>query len=472
MNERFRFVMGLVAVVMTLSLFGCARFQPHPVTAEKTQADYEQRTLTSPELKAFIQCNAKRDVSAVQSWDLDALTLVALYYNPDLDVARAKWAVARAGKVTAGERPNPTVSVTPGYDTTTHTPSPWIVTASLDIPIETAGKRGYRIAQANQLSDAARLSVASVAWQVRSQLRKSFIDLYAARETQTLLLRQQTLHEQIVKSLEAQLGAGAVSTFEVTQARLAFNNAQLALRDAEKQNGEALAQLAAALGVPARALDGANFSFTSLAPPSELPLAEVRRQALLNRADILGSLAEYAASESALRLEIAKQYPDVHFNPGYEFDQGDNKWTLGLSITLPVLSQNQGAIAEAEARRTQAAAQFTALQARVIGDIDRALASYRVALAKSSTANTLLENAQKQQRTTRAMLDAGEISRFALSTTELEVSLSVLARLDALAKAQQAWGDLENALQSPLGLPESLWLGSPREQNNSEKNHE
>jgi outer membrane protein TolC len=66
-------------------------------------------------------------------------------------------------------------------------------------------------------------------------------------------------------------------------------------------------------------------------------------------------LAEYNASQSALQLEIAKQYPDIHLNPGYEFDQGDNKWSPGLTVTLPILNQNKGPIAEAEAKRTEAA---------------------------------------------------------------------------------------------------------------------
>ena len=38
--------------------------------------------------------------------------------------------------------------------------------------------------------------------------------------------------------------------------------------------------------------------------------------------------------EAALRLEIAKQYPDVHLNPGYQFDTGENKWALGVGLTL------------------------------------------------------------------------------------------------------------------------------------------
>ena len=53
--------------------------------------------------------------------------------------------MATAGTITAGERPNPTLSVAPGFNSTTAIPSPWIMTPSLDIPIETAGKRGYAV---------------------------------------------------------------------------------------------------------------------------------------------------------------------------------------------------------------------------------------------------------------------------------------------------------------------------------------
>ena len=50
------------------------------------------------------------------SWGLKALTLVAFYYQPTLDEARAQLLAAQAAKITAGQRPNPSVSVTPGYD--------------------------------------------------------------------------------------------------------------------------------------------------------------------------------------------------------------------------------------------------------------------------------------------------------------------------------------------------------------------
>ena len=457
------------AVVVFLS--ACQHFQPAPLDAGRIAVSLDARSLSEPGLRAFLETNLQRQlvVWPAQEFDFPTLTLVAFYYHPSLDVARAQWGVAQAGVKTAGERPNPTLSVSPAYNTTTPTPSPWIVTPSLDMPIETAGKRGYRIAQAGQLSEAARLNIASVAWQVRSRVRSCLVELHTAQEEQRLLQEQQALQAENLRLLERQHEVGAVSAFEVTQAAIAADSTRLALRDAERQNAEARVQLAEALGVSVNALDGVKLSWDGLEQrPSEAALSDARRQALLNRADILGALAEYAASQSALQLEIAKQYPDIHFNPGYEFDQGDNKWSLGLSITLPVLNQNQGAIAEAKAKRTESAAKFNALQTRVLADIDRAVAGYRASLGKQKDADALLARLQKQEQRAQAMFATGEISKSDLAALRLQISASALARLDALVKLQQTLGQLEDALQSPIGWSAAAWQAAPRTSESSQ----
>ena len=458
MRHANNFVAALLTSVGLLALVGCAHYQPRPLAAQQTAADFDTRTLADTGLKQFIEANLHRQLSTwpPASWDFNTLSLAAFYFHPDLDVARAKWGVAQAGKVTAGERPNPTASFAPGYNSTVG--PPWILGLSFDIPVETAGKRGYRIAQARNLSEVARLNIATVAWQVRSRVRRNLLDLQAARETEKLLKQQQEVQAAIVKLLGGQLAAGAVTPFEVSQARIAHDTTRLALHDAERQAAEALAQLTDALGVPSRELEGAKIASDN-SQPTLLPSPDVRRQALLNRADILGALAEYAAAQSTLQLEIAKQYPDVHLGPGYQLDQTANKWTLGLSVTLPVFNQNQGAIAEAQARRVETAARFTALQARVVGEIDRATASYRAWLAKTATADALLARLQKQEQATKEMIAAGELSKLALLTTQLELNTGLLARLDTQLKARQALAALEDAVQGPL--PEAM-QASPR----------
>jgi outer membrane protein TolC len=453
----------VILFLFIVTLCGCVHYQPKPLSPVRNLDSFEQRSLADPGLKTYLETNGLIAEWPMGVWDFKALTLAAFYFHPDLDVARARWAAVQAGIKTAGERPNPTINVAPAYNTTTATPSPWLVTATLDIPIETAGKRGYRLAQAEHLTEAARLNIASVAWQVRSRLRKAIIDLYTAQETQALLGAQQLLQVETVRLLDLQQREGAVSAFELTQARIAADSARLLLRDAERQYVESRAEVADAVGIPLSALKAIEISFAGMADlPTEMPTQAARRQALLNRPDILSALQEYDASQAALQLEIAKQYPDIHLNPGYEFDQGDNKWSPGLTITLPVLNQNKGPIAEAEARRAEAQLNFNALQAHVVGEIDRAVGAYQASIQKTQDANAIEQDLNKQEKTAQGMLEAGEISRSELTALRLQLSTSALARLDAIAKSQAAFQQLEDALQSPAGLPESLWQYSSR----------
>jgi outer membrane protein TolC len=192
-----------------------------------------------------------------------------------------------------------------------------------------------------------------------------------------------------------------------------------------------------------------------------LTSVQIRRVALQSRSDILGALAEYAASQSALQLEIAKQYPDVHLAPGYEFDQGDSKWSLGLTVELPVLSQNQGPIAEAKARRQEAAARFNALQSKVLADIDRAVAVFRATENSSASLRSLAEAQAKRKTSVEAQFKAGAAERLDLLNTQLESATTELVQLDGQLKLHQAAGALEDAVQRPLNLSQAIFQAKP-----------
>lgn len=460
-------VCRLGLIVLMGMLLSCTRFQPKPLSAAGNLEAFEHRTLDAAALKAFLDANRATSEWPLKSWDLNSLTLAAFYYHPVMEQARAALGVANSAIATAGQRPNPTLSVSPAFNSTTPgnaAVSPWILGLNLDVPIETAGKRGHRIQRAQHLSEAARHDVVTVAWQVRSRLRTRLLDLYAASETEALYRKQQRIQADSVRLLNLQLNAGAVSPFEVSQARTALSATRLAVEDAAKKRAEARAQLAEAIGVPLTALDGISIAFDAFQKaPASMPAADTRRQTLLNRADIRGALAEYQASQAALQLEIAKQYPDIHLSPGYEFDQSEHKWAIGLSLELPILNRNQGAIAEAEARRTEAAARFNALQARVIGELDKALASYEMALRKIQTVASLVEDLKKREQTAEAMYRVGEISKLAVATAQLELAANELDALNARIECQQALGLLEDAMQSPVDL--SDWQsGIPRKE--------
>lgn len=443
------------AAVAALSI-GCLRYHPTPISATRNADDIEARTLDDPDLRSFLTENLDREIAPwpPASWDLTTLTLAAFYYQPELDVARAQWGVAQGGVITAGGRPNPTANLEPEYVPNSEASSPWILGLTLNIPIETFRKRGYRIARARSLSEAARLEIGAVAWEVRSRVRSSLLDLSAAQKRAALEGDRLATEEARVRLLERRLEVGEAATPDVTLERVELEAARLAVRDAEQKRAEARARLAAAIGVPLHALVGVKLSFDALEgplpTPADLSVRELRRQALIGRADVRSALAQYAAAESALRLEIASQYPDVRLGPGFTWEQGENHYTLGFSAALPILNRNRGPIAEAEARRKEQAARFTALQAHVIGDLDRALAGYRAASDAVAAASAAFERRAEHQRQVRSAFEAGEVDHLALLGADLETALAEISRNEALTRQRVALGLLEDSVQRPL----------------------
>ncbi len=450
----------IVSVLILAALVsGCAHYEANPVLPRQTAEELESRSLDSAATKAFLEKCLQTNMAAwpLPEWDFEKLTLVAFYYHPDLDVARAAWGVAQAGIATAGGRINPTLSVSPAYNFSHVNAqpglSPWLPTVSLDVPIETAGKRSKRIAQAQNVSEAARLDIIATAWDIRGKVRGSLLNIDAAQQRQLLLQKQIEAQEQVVQLMEKQVQAGAATPSEIVTFRIALQRARLDLADAQRQKTEARAQLAESLGLPLEALENIRispvFGETNLA---ELTAKEARRNALLGRADILSALADYAAAESALRLEIARQYPDLHFGPNYNWNQGDNVWSLALSMELPILNRNQGPIAEAKAKRAQAAARFKALQAKVLAGIDSAVSSYHATETNLTMIKELAETQARARDAVAGQVQAGAASPLELLTAKLEYALAEIGLLEARIKQQQALAAIEDALQRPIGL--------------------
>lgn len=424
----------------------CVSFQPQPISAEQTSAEFSQRSLHDAGLKAFLT----EQKAANGSWNVDRLSLAAAYYHPDVALARAEAGEVSAAIKTAEMRPNPVFTFGPQFASNrVNQFTPWFMAGNVFIPIETAGKRGKRTAQALAAAEAARWRVSSRAWAARSRVRTALLELHGARENIRLLETEQKLHDEAIKKLTAQMDAGDVSPFELTQARLMLNRARLALQDAQRLAATGEARLAAAVGVPLSAIRAVNLDFSSLQRLPEASTSASRRRALTQRADLIALLADYAAAEAALRLEIAKQYPDVRLGPGFDYNQGQNRWQLGVSLDLPI-NRNRGPIAQTEARRVMAEKRFLAQQNTIQGELDIALAAYQASKAKASTAALLAQEALAASDTTKRMVDAGQVSALELTRRQIEASTANVALMAANIEAQTAAGALEDAMQATL----------------------
>ncbi|MDE3153804.1 MAG: TolC family protein [Acidobacteriota bacterium] len=440
-------------------LGGCAtqHYRAAPIMPSATAGQFESRSLADAGFRSFEErslghAGAPRPPDR---WTLQTLSLAALYFNPALDLARARVAIAKGAVVTAGARPNPVLDLTPGL------PAPYLLTQDLLFLVETAGKRGLRIQAARSLDQAARFDLANSAWTVVMGVRTALLNYLVASRRVGLLETQEKARADQVAILEQILSAGESTRFDVNVARIGQFRAGVAVLAAEEQLVDARSVLATAIGVPATALAGARFSWPDMdSPPSadSLSIDRVRRDAVLNRLDIRRALAQYAAAEADLHAEIARQDPNVHLGPGYTYEEGHSYFTLGFSIPLPVFNRNRGPIAEAEGRRQQAAAAFLQTQAQVIERSEQAYAAYAAALRTLAGTESSYRLQRAQLQVVRHDIAAGTDDRLSLDSAEIQASVLALTRLDAVAGAEQALGNLEDAVQQPLA-PGEAWLG-------------
>ena len=439
---------GLLALTAAALLSGCAAPARQRLEPEASAARIEQRSLQDPQLRAFLDASG---LPYQGSWDIDRLTLAALYFRPEMKVADAQLELAKAGIKTARERPNPLGNFSVERASPADLASPWTIGAAIGIVLELFHKRGERIEQASDLARAARHDLAATAWLVRGGVRSAVLDMGAATAQLSIARERLAVETELARLFDDRLRLGAASSIDRAEADAARQQAALGVANDEHQLSAARAALAAALGVPLSTLDGAKIEDPALAAPKPLvDLGALRHEALTGRADIHAALARYDAADAVVRLELTKRIPDLTLGPSYSYDQGQNKIGLNASAVLPVFNQSGGPIAEARARRQFAAAQFEALQSVVLGKIDSASADYEASALQLAASDQLVASDEGWLEMMRKQFTAGKVDRIALLGAQANLLAAKQARLTALEIRQKAFGALEDAVQVPL----------------------
>ena len=329
--------------------------------------------------------------------------------------------------------------------------SPHAYSLSIDLPVETANKRNIRIESAQHLAEAAKLRIAQAAWQLRSEVTKTFYDYQFNQQLIKLLTKEQAQKQDIVSIYQKRISLGESSNVELSKAKLQLQAVTTELESARRNHLTLLSRLANNLGLPLAQVEQMQFAEPGKAETLIIDVpADMQSIALLNRLDIRLALERYAVAEAKLKLEIARQYPDLTINPGYTYEFGNKIWSLGLSSLMTILTKNKLAIAEATQLREVEAAQFESLQANVISEVN-------VVSAKLAQARQLLENQrsllQQQQASTQRMdrrLRSGEIDRLEFTYAKLEELVTEKSFTLASFQLASSFNELENVIQAPL----------------------
>jgi outer membrane protein, heavy metal efflux system len=233
--------------------------------------------------------------------------------------------------------------------------------------------------------------------------------------------------------------------------------------DAERARIDARVALAQALGVRFDRVDTLHLRvqlvssctlLDSLAARSAIAAVHdsLATMALQARADVGAAIAEYTASDAEVRLEVARQYPDLALGPGLLWDQGIPGWIVNVGLPSLIGGRNRGPIAGSEARRAEQGARVRLLQDSVQSDIDGAVAGCRGVRTVVSTADSLIEATQRAVDLADSAYQRGETGRTERAIARLALVRAEHTRRLAAARRDAAGAALDRATGRWIGL--------------------
>jgi CRISPR system Cascade subunit CasA len=433
-------ILALVTTAGAL-LGACAHYEPVPVAPERFAARYDAGRLDEP--------------PGGGAWDNAALLKASLDHSSSLREAQATYRAARAAAKASRTPPPISLTLVAEYSRDAGGATPWLYSGLLNIPLDAGAKRDARLSTADLAAVQALYDYAEAIWTVRSALVHAHIERLAAEREAVLAQQAVQLRADRAHKLEQRIRSGEDARPAGVAAAADLATAQRRLQDLTNQRVQADAALAKALGVGIAAVQPITLEPlpNTVTPPAPADLIVWRQEAVLRRRDVLRVVADYAAAEQGVRLEVAKQYPDVQLGPGYTFERGQHKIPFDLTLVLPPRDLNRANIRSAEAKRALAAAKLDSVQAAVLAAVDQSSTALIGAKAGLDRAlNQDLPLARRADAAARKALAAGDLDRLDQEAAQAAAVDAEIAALEAWKQAWIAVADLEDALRQPSAM--------------------
>jgi outer membrane protein TolC len=430
--------MRYLAPLLFLIFAGCQTPQP-----------YQSATLPSAD-SAIATALAARPEPGEGELSLNAAAALLATHNPELATLRAEFATLARVAEFVNPLPNPTLEAGGSFGTKLEDDRrPF----GPDFGLVFALPMGPRLARGDDLNAA---QAAKADLEIRARHRELYLELRAAY-AEIALARRRMTEQAAVAAMAAESAelalkltqVGSATRLDVGLMELEFEEQRLAFAHAESAVAAAEAALAMLMGVDYRIVRDRplqNLDFTG-----EWPDIETLRTLLVaHHPDLARLRGEFAVADAALRLELAKQIPDLEFGTEFEQDVGEEKQVLGLSlgIALPLFDRNAQGIAEASGRRNAVRVRYESTLAAALAKLD----SHRERFAMHSRTRGLLENnllprAKSALADAEQMLQAGVVDTrrlFELRSRSRELQLELvdaeIARIRALMVIEASIG--------------------------------
>ncbi len=369
-------------------------------------------------------------------------------HNRELQLARTAVSGAEADVLTAGQLPNPQISlnITQISPWSGYGAGPWKDkkmdnVLRLDQLIERGSKRELRVRGANARLDASRRDLDDTGRQMLLTLQQTYYDLHLAQEKRRLAGEVAASYDKSLETGRIRQKAGDISQVELSRLQIDKSRADNDARQTQAELEQAQVALAYLIG---REGDASLLVADDGWPP--LGDRQLKRGDLEQRPDVAAARLRMVAAEAASDLAKAQKTRDVTFGVQYEHNmqsEPTNSYGFGVSVPLFIFHEYEGDIARAEAELTAARLIYERTLAQAVGSADQAGSALRSAEERLRRLETgLLGDAERVAKAAELAYQRGAMNlmdlldaRRTLRQVQLEAAT---ARADH-AKALAAW---------------------------------
>ena len=276
---------------------------------------------------------------------LDEAIAKAIEAAPSIRANEAAVAAAQAGRVQAGVRPNPTVTVE-GENLVGSGPYNVFgqaeITGTYSQTIERGGKRDARVTYAERDIGVAEASSRVARLELVSAVQRAFLDVviagYVVEIAETGLGVEMEMQREALRRVRGYKDP----LFVETSASARVTQAQLNLVEARARQAGAKAALAAFWNGQAEDIETEGEVMSGIPAARQLALADAEL-----------AQAEIARASAAVSVEQTRTTQDYTLSGGARFLRGTNDVALVAGITIPLgrFDRNQGNIAKAQAEK-------------------------------------------------------------------------------------------------------------------------
>lgn len=410
---------GLGLTGLMLALAGCQSYQPAPLDLADHRNKLDARVSSTEPIARFIEHLAESGTATPDRFDpTDGISpaegeVLALFYNPDLRLARLGAGVALATYETAGLWEDPEFGFDGAELLSPSGPFEYGLALSLTIPV--SGRLDVEKDRAGAAYEAELRRIVDAEWRTRAAVRAAWASWSAASERLRLLREVVGQVERIASITDRLEAAGELTRVEarLLRAELVKTRADLAVADYDESRARVM--LLGLIGLPP---DAGVELLPAIPPAPKTEASDAVTRLIKANTTLAVRRAEYQVAEETLRLEIRKQYPDITIGAGYGSEDDDDRLLLGVSIPIPVLNANRAGIAEAEAEREVARAAAETTFERLRRELALARAAHEAARdQRESFENNLVPMLDEQSSDVERLIDLGEVNTLLLLET-------------------------------------------------------